>query len=84
MSRPVSLALLLLIWVTRPADAAALDGATLSLPWLLPFAGLLVMIAVGPQLFPTLWHAHYGKIALLWSGLTLVPIVLFHGLLSAG
>ena len=83
MSRPVFLPLLLLICITRPADAAALDGTTLSLPWVLPFVGLLLTIAVGPQLFPTLWHAHYGKIAFLWSVLTLAPIVLLHGLVSA-
>ena len=83
MTRPAFVASLLLIWMTRPANAAALDGTTLTLPWLLPFVGLLLIIAVGPQLFPTLWHAHYGKIAFLWSGLTLAPIVLFHGLLSA-
>jgi len=83
MTRPAFVASLLLIWMTRPANAAALDGTTLTLPWLLPFVGLLLVIAVGPQLFPTLWHAHYGKIAFLWSALTLAPIVLFHGLLSA-
>ena len=83
MTRPAFLASLLLIWMTRSADAAALDGTTLSLPWVLPFVGLLLMIAVGPQLIPTLWHAHYGKIAFIWSVLTLAPIVLFHGLLSA-
>ena len=83
MTRPVFLTSLLVIWITWPADAAALDGTTLALPWLLPFVGLVLMIAVGPQLFPTLWHAHYGKIAAGWSALTLVPIVLLHGLMTA-
>jgi Na+/H+ antiporter NhaD/arsenite permease-like protein len=83
MARPILLTLLLLISITRPADAAALDGTTLGLPWLLPFVGLLLMIAVGPQLFPTLWHAHYGKIAAGWSALTLVPIALLHGVITA-
>jgi hypothetical protein len=41
--------------VPAPAAAAgpaALEGATLGWPWALPFVGLLVSIAVGPQLFP--------------------------------
>jgi Na+/H+ antiporter NhaD/arsenite permease-like protein len=83
MARLVLLALLLLISITRPALAVALDGATLGLPWLLPFVGLLLMIAVGPQLFPTLWHAHYGKIAAGWCALTLVPMAVLHGLIAA-
>jgi len=83
MTRPAILALMLLIWITRPADAAALDGTTLTLPWLLPFVGLLLMIAVGPLLFPTLWHAHYGKIGAGWSALTLAPILLFYGVATA-
>src|SRR5262249_44013958 len=51
--------------------------------WVLPFAGLLLTIAVGPLLFPTLWHAHYGKIAAGWCALTLAPILLFHGAVAA-
>jgi Na+/H+ antiporter NhaD/arsenite permease-like protein len=58
----------------QPAAAAALDGATLHWPWALPFAGLLLSIALGPLLFPRIWHAHYGKIAFAWSALTLVPL----------
>lgn len=47
--------------------ATGLDGTAMSWPWALPFAGLLLSIAAGPLLFPRLWHAHYGKIAALWS-----------------
>jgi hypothetical protein len=28
------------------------------------FVGILASIALGPLLFPKIWHAHYGKIAL--------------------
>src|SRR5512137_117790 len=44
-----------------------LDGATLSLLWGLPFAGLLLSIAFAPLFAPKLWHDHYGKIAALWA-----------------
>jgi len=63
----------------QPAAAAALDGATLTWPWALPFAGLLLSIAIGPLLFPRLWYAHYGKIAFVWSALTLAPLAALRG-----
>jgi Na+/H+ antiporter NhaD/arsenite permease-like protein len=56
--------------------ATGLDGAAMSWPWALPFAGILLSIATGPLLFPKIWHAHYGKIAALWAMLTLVPMAL--------
>ena len=36
--------------------AAGLDGAALSLAWVLPFAGLLLSIAILPLLWPRFWH----------------------------
>jgi len=47
-------------------------GRTLGLVWVLPFAGLLLSIAVAPLLAPHFWHRHYGKIAALW-GIFLSP-----------
>src|SRR5215471_4901799 len=59
--------------------AAGLDGATLRWPWALPFIGILVTIATGPLLFKRFWHRHYGKLAFLWSVLTLAPLVAVYG-----
>jgi Na+/H+ antiporter NhaD/arsenite permease-like protein len=61
------------------AHAAALDGASLSLAWVLPFAGILLTIALGPLLFPRLWHRHYGTFAFVWAVLTLAPMAALHG-----
>src|SRR5579863_7026721 len=61
------------------ADAADLDGASLSLPWVLPFAGILFTIALGPLLFARLWHHHYGKFAFVWAVLTLAPMAAMRG-----
>src|SRR5207248_11522506 len=36
-------------------------------------------IAVGPLLFPKIWHNHYGKVAALWSALALISIAVFAG-----
>ena len=49
------------------AAAATLDGANLSAWWGLPFAGVLLSIALFPLLAPHVWHAHYGKIAGAWA-----------------
>jgi Na+/H+ antiporter NhaD/arsenite permease-like protein len=63
-----------------PARAAsALDGAAMSWPWALPFAGILLSIAAGPLLFRRFWHDHYGKIAAGWAALTLAAIALAAG-----
>ncbi len=56
-----------------------LDGASMAWPWALPFAGILLSIALGPVLLPKIWHAHYGKIVLAWAVLTVVPLVLLRG-----
>ncbi|HKS61962.1 MAG TPA: sodium:proton antiporter, partial [Xanthobacteraceae bacterium] len=76
--RRVSLTLSSLI-APAHAHAATLDGAAMSLAWALPFAGLLLTIATGPTLFRTIWHAHYGKLALGWAALVLLPLALAYG-----
>src|SRR5262245_20473077 len=56
-----------------------LDGASMAWPWALPFAGILVSIALGPLLAPKIWHAHYGKIVLAWAVLTIAPLAVLRG-----
>ena len=60
--------------------AGDIGGATLGMAWALPFAGLLLSIALGPILFPHLWELHYGKFAAFWALLALVPLTLLRGL----
>ncbi len=69
----------MLVVLPQAAYAATLDAAALTWPFALPFAGLLLSIALGPLLFPKLWHAHCGKIAATWSILTLASIAWFAG-----
>ncbi len=64
--------------------AAELDGRQLSAPWGLPFAGMLLSIALGPLLFPLVWHRHYGKIAAAWAAAFLIPCALVFGPGMAG
>ncbi len=68
-----------------PACAAeALDGT--SLPWqlALPFAGILLSIALGPLVVREWWHIHYEKAAAFWSALTLVGLVVIVGWPATG
>jgi Na+/H+ antiporter NhaD/arsenite permease-like protein len=69
--------------VPAAAHAAELDHLTLTWPWGLPFAGLLMSIALGPLVAPKLWHAHYGKVAFMWSALTVTPLAALHGIPAA-
>ncbi|WGS51843.1 sodium:proton antiporter [Paraburkholderia sp. D15] len=69
---------ILTVW-SQPAAAATLDGATLSALWGLPFAGVLLSIAVFPLVAPAFWHHHFGKIAAAWALAFLVPFALTFG-----
>ncbi|TPJ45112.1 sodium:proton antiporter [Mesorhizobium sp. B2-5-13] len=61
------------------AEEHGLPGATMSLWWALPFAGLLLSIATGPLLFHHVWEHHYGKITALWAALVIVPLAVAFG-----
>ncbi len=64
---------------TGASAAGDIGGATMGFAWALPFAGMLLSIALGPILFPHLWEHHYGKFAAFWAVLVLVPLVLLRG-----
>ncbi|WP_241015023.1 sodium:proton antiporter [Burkholderia sp. Ac-20379] len=59
--------------------AATLDGATLSALWGLPFAGMLLSIALFPLIAPAFWHRHFGKIAAAWAVAFLAPFAAAFG-----
>ena len=77
-NRALALFAPLLLWPGL-AGAASIDGAVLSAWWGLPFAGILLSIALCPLLTPTLWHHHYGKIAAGWALSFLLPFAVVYG-----
>ena len=77
-ARVVGIGFGLLLAMIAPA-AAMSEGATLPAVLSVPFAGLLLSIALLPLLTPSLWHHHYGKIAAAWSALTLVGFAISAG-----
>src|SRR5690606_21882155 len=66
------------------AGAAEIDGAALSPLWAVPFAGILLSIALLPMLAPGFWHHHFGKVAAAWSLAFLLPFAAAFGPAATG
>jgi Na+/H+ antiporter NhaD/arsenite permease-like protein len=55
-------------------------GQQLSLWWVVPFAGILLSIALFPLIAPHFWHNHFPKISLAWALIFAVPfLIVFKG-----
>jgi Na+/H+ antiporter NhaD/arsenite permease-like protein len=59
--------------------AAHFDGVGISVLWSLPFAGLLLSIALLPLLTPHFWEHHFCKVAAFWVLAFLVPCAVAAG-----
>jgi len=57
-----------------PAHAAGIDGSSLGLTWAVPFAGILLSIALCPLFLPHFWHKNFGKVAVFWALCCAVPL----------
>ena len=76
-------ALVLLPWPGL-GIAAEFDGRQLSAAWGIPFAGILLSIALLPLLAPLFWHHHFGKVAAGWALAFLLPFAAVFGPSAAG
>ena len=84
-SRRAALCMLpLLALLPGAAMAAEIDGAALAVWWGVPFAGILLSIALMPLLAPTVWHHHFGKITAAWALAFLLPFAAVFGVGAAG
>ena len=79
----MSLASLMFMLLAAPVQAADGGGGSLSLIWVAPFAGILLSIALFPLVAPHFWHHHFGKIALFWALLFLIPFCISKGVFHA-
>jgi len=61
-------------------DAPHLNGADLSILWVIPFAGILLSIAGFPLVAPHFWHQHFGKVSAFWASLLIIPFLIVEGL----
>ena len=65
---------------SQHSDDLGMDGKTLGLWWVIPFAGILLSIALFPLVAPHFWHHHFGKVSLFWALCFLIPQMARDGL----
>lgn len=61
------------------AGHPTMPGAELSAVWVVPFACMLLSIAIMPLAMPHIWHHHFGKISVFWALAFLIPCVISFG-----
>jgi Na+/H+ antiporter NhaD/arsenite permease-like protein len=69
-----------LVATVRVATASASEGAAdvgsrLPLASILPFAGVLLSIALFPLIAPRFWHHHYPKVTAFWALVFAIPFL---------
>lgn len=54
-------------------------GEHLPLFSIIPFAGILISIAVMPLVAPHFWHRHFGKVSAFWALIFFIPFLISQG-----
>jgi Na+/H+ antiporter NhaD/arsenite permease-like protein len=83
---PAAAAAVVILAATAAAAAEGaphIDGKALGLIWAVPFAGILLSIAIMPLVVPHFWHHHFGKVSAAWAIAFMVPAVLVFGVAAA-
>ncbi|MEO5732711.1 MAG: sodium:proton antiporter [Rubrivivax sp.] len=81
---PRALALAAALFLPLLAQASEIDGSQLAAWWGIPFAGVLLSIAIMPLAAPVFWHHHFGKVAAFWALAFLLPFAAVFGPTAAG
>ena len=83
-----------LIWIASPllilllssfvaasesSVAHGIDGSNLSALWTIPFAGILLSIAIFPLVAENWWHHNYGKVSAFWALTLILPMIFTFG-----
>jgi Na+/H+ antiporter NhaD/arsenite permease-like protein len=64
------------------ADSSVNLGALLPIWSILPFAGILLSIALMPLIVPRFWHHHFPKVSAFWAIVFALPFLFFFGLVA--
>ena len=56
-----------------------LEGGDLSILWVIPFAGILLSIAIFPLVAPEYWHHNFGRVSAFWAILFIIPFIVSQG-----
>ena len=51
----------------------------MSILWVIPFAGILLSIAIFPLVAPEYWHHNFGKVSAFWALLFVIPFLFSQG-----
>ena len=59
-----------------------LDGSieNMGIIWVVPFAGILLSIAIFPLVLPEFWHHNFGKVSLFWASILIIPFLMKEGI----
>ena len=76
--------LLCVAMMPAAASAADFDGSRLNVLWAIPFAGILLSIALMPLMAPDFWHRHFGKISAAWTLAFFLPFAAVFSVGTAG
>ena len=69
------------VWAAGGLHHAADEiGKQMGVLWVVPFACLLLSIAIMPLTIPHFWHHNYGKVAAFWGAAFIVPYAFAHGI----
>lgn len=60
-----------------------IDGSNLGLIWALPFAGILLSIAIFPLFAEHWWHKNFGKVSAGWAVSLIIPLIFSFGFEAA-
>jgi len=71
----LKLFLLMSMTLASSGNVPHLDGSELSILWVIPFAGILLSIAIFPLIAPQFWHHNFGKISAFWAILFIGPFL---------
>lgn len=69
-----------LLLIPSISFAADFNAQELSILWGVPFAGILLSIALFPLFAGHFWEKHYGKVTLVWALLFLIPFLTSYGM----
>ena len=84
MSRLLTCLIVFAFSLCRPVTVLAaghptVPGAELAAYWVIPFACMLLSIAIMPLLAPHFWEHHFGKISIFWALAFAIPCAIVFG-----
>ncbi len=68
-----------IVFAAESSGSHGIVGSDLSLLWAIPFAGILISIAVFPLISEHWWHHNFGKVSAFWAATLVIPLIIEFG-----